>query len=130
MLARLGTAVVGGIQSAEDAPVLASVQLEPLDDSVSPGTAQIVERDGQRVLEVEAGPLPEVSDGYLEVWLLDPDASGMVTIGLLDQGDQRFVLPEGLSTDTFDVLDVSVEHYDGDPSHSGESLWRGPIASP
>lgn len=130
VLAWLGATMLDGIQGAEDRSVLASIRLEPLDDSVPPGAAQIVERDGQRMLEVEAGRLPEVADGYLQVWLLQQDAPGMVTVGLLDQGDQWFVLPEGLSTGTFDVVDVSVEHDDGDPSHSGESLWRGPIRSP
>lgn len=130
VLAWLGATMLDGIQGAEDRSVLASIRLESLDDSVPPGAAQIVERDGQRMLEVEAGRLPEVADGYLQVWLLQQDAPGMVTVGLLDQGDQWFVLPEGLSTGTFDVVDVSVEHDDGDPSHSGESLWRGPIRSP
>ncbi|MGI8947400.1 MAG: anti-sigma factor [Ornithinimicrobium sp.] len=129
VLAWLGTIVAGGIQSAEES-VLASVELEALSDSVSPGSAQILERDGQRVLQVDAGELPSVSDGYLEVWLLDSEASGMVTIGLLEEGDQEFVLPDGLSTDTFGIVDVSMEHYDGDPTHSEESLWRGPVASP
>lgn len=130
VLALLGTVVVGGLQSAEEESVLASVELEALSDSVSPGSAQILERGSQRVLQVDAGELPSVSDGYLEVWLLDAEASGMVTIGLLEEGDQEFVLPDGLSTDTFGIVDVSVEHYDGDPTHSGESLWRGPVASP
>lgn len=124
-----GTALIGGDDSSDTGSLLASVDLEALSDSVSPGSAQIVERDGQRVLQVDAGELPTVSDGYLEVWLLQPEATGMLTLGLLEQGDQEFLLPEGLSTSAFGVVDVSVEQFDGDPAHSGESLWRGPIAS-
>lgn len=124
-----GTALIGGDDSSDTGSLLASVELEALSDSVSPGSAQIVERDGQRVLQVDAGELPTVSDGYLEVWLLQPEATGMLTLGLLEQGDQEFLLPEGLSTSAFGVVDVSVEQFDGDPAHSGESLWRGPVAS-
>ncbi len=126
----LGTTIIGGDDPSDTGSALASVELEALNESVSPGAAQIVERDGQRVLQVEAGKLPTVDDSYLEVWLLQPDDTGMVTLGLLEQGDQEFLLPEGLSTSAFGVVDVSVERFDGDPAHSGESLWRGPIASP
>jgi hypothetical protein len=107
--------------------VVASAQLDALDDTVQPASAQIVERDGERLLVVDASELPQVEDGYLEVWLLKPDASGMVTVGLLQAGQTEFVLPADLSTDTFPVVDVSVEHYDGDPTHSGNSLWRGAV---
>ncbi|MFK5634910.1 anti-sigma factor domain-containing protein [Ornithinimicrobium sp. LYQ103] len=107
--------------------LVASAELEALDTSLQPAAASLVERDGQRVLVLDAADLPEVEDGYLEVWLLAPDASGMVTVGLLEPGQTEFVLPADLSTDDFPVVDVSVEHYDGDPTHSGDSLWRGPI---
>lgn len=124
------TTIIGEGDPSDTGPTLASVELEALSESVSPGTAHIVERDGQRVLQVEAGELPDMADGYLEVWLMQPDDTGMVTLGLLEQGDQQFLLPESLSVSTFGVVDVSVERFDGDPAHSGESLWRGPIASP
>lgn len=114
-------------QPSED--LLASAQLAPMADTVAAGEADIYERDGQRVLRLNTDSLPDVSDGYLEVWLLGDDAAGMVTLGTLAAGSDEFVLPQGLSTDTFATVDVSVEHYDGDPMHSGESLWRGPLAS-
>ncbi len=109
--------------------LVASAQLAPLVDSVDSGEAEIYERDGQRVLRLETASLPDVANGYLEVWLLGDDAAGMVTLGTLTNDGVKFVLPQGLSTDTFTTVDVSVEHYDGDPTHSGESLWRGPLAS-
>jgi hypothetical protein len=107
--------------------LVASAELEALDASLPPASAEVVERDGHRVLVLDAANLPAVEDGYLEVWLLAPDASGMVTVGLLEAGQTEFVLPADLSTEEFPVVDVSVEHYDGDPTHSGKSLWRGPI---
>ncbi len=109
--------------------LVASAELAPLEDSVQAGKAEIFERDGEGVLRLDTNSLPAVADGYLEVWLLGDDASGMVTIGTLSNGATEFVLPRGLSTDTYPIVDVSVEHFDGNPTHSGESLWRGPLAS-
>ncbi|MGB3762890.1 MAG: anti-sigma factor [Ornithinimicrobium sp.] len=124
----IGSTVVGA-DSTQDAPVVASADLAPLESSVTPGTAEIVERGGHRLLRIDAGSLPTVTDGYLQVWLLDDDASGMVALGSLTEGGEEFELPDSLSTDTFTTVDVSVEHYDGNPAHSGESLWRGPLTS-
>lgn len=139
-LSVLGAAAVGAavmwagsmVLNADEPPseqLVASAQLVPLEDRVGSGQAEVIERDGQRILRLETGALPDVTDGYLEVWLLGDDPSGMVTIGTLNGDGAEFVLPQGLSTDTFSTVDVSVEHYDGDPTHSGESLWRGPLAS-
>ncbi len=124
----IGSAVIGADDS-NDGPVLATANLAALEEFVTPGTAEIIEQDGQRVLREDASDLPSVEDGYLQVWLLQDDASGMVALGSLSQSGEEFELPEGLSTDTFTTVDVSVEHYDGNPAHSGESLWRGPLSS-
>ena len=123
----LGFTLADGEEPLTTDTLVASAELDALDDTVQPAAAEIVERDGNRVLVVDAGDVPDIEDGYLEVWLLAPDASGMVTIGLLEPGQTEFVLPANLSTDDFPVVDVSVEHYDGDPTHSGNSLWRGSI---
>ncbi len=124
----IGSTVVGA-DSPEEAPVVATAELAALESSVTPGTAEIVERDGHRMLRIDASALPTVTDGYLQVWLLEDDASGMVALGSLTEGGEEFELPDSLSTDTFTTVDVSVEHYDGNPAHSGESLWRGPLTS-
>lgn len=129
VLALAGNALLSGDPDVPDQRVVASAELAALDDTVVPATAEVVERDGQRVLHLDTADVPSVDGGYLEVWLLRPDASGMVTIGLLESQEQDFLLPEGLSTEEFGVVDVSVEHYDGDPTHSGDSLWRGPLAT-
>lgn len=123
----LGFTLADGEEPLTTDTLVASAELEALDDTVQPAAAEIVERGGSRVLVVDAGDVPDIEDGYLEVWLLAPDASGMVTVGLLEPGQTEFVLPANLSTDDFPVVDVSVEHYDGDPTHSGNSLWRGSI---
>lgn len=124
----IGSTVISA-DSSSDGPVLARADLAALENSVTPGTAEIIEHDGHRVLRVDASSLPPVNDGYLQVWLLQDDAGGMVALGSLSESGEEFELPDGLSTETFTTVDVSVERYDGNPAHSGESLWRGPLSS-
>lgn len=109
-----------------DAVQLAAVELEALQPLVTPANAQVVERDGQRLLVLETEALPDV-DGYLDVWLIDSDVDGMVSIGTLDAQTTEIVLPPGLELEGFPIVDVSIEPFDGDPTHSGDSIWRGTL---
>ncbi|WP_405217064.1 anti-sigma factor [Agrococcus sp. Ld7] len=107
---------------------VANAVLDPLESSVSvaPARAEIVERDGQRLLIVDADALPEV-DGYLDVWLLDEQAQQMVSLGVMDAESTQLTLPPGLDLATYPIVDVSIEPNDGDPTHSGNSIWRGAL---
>ena len=60
-----------------------------------------------------------------EVWLIRSDASGLVSLGLLDGSSGRFVVPAGIDLGEFTLVDVSAEPIDGDPAHSGDSIVRG-----
>ncbi|NQX26752.1 anti-sigma factor [Microbacteriaceae bacterium VKM Ac-2854] len=82
--------------------------------------------DGRRelVLHLEA---PAPADGYLEVWLLAPDASRLVSVGVLAGADGRFALPSDLDLAAYPLVDVSAEPDDGDPQHSGDSIVRGEL---
>ncbi len=122
-LAVLLVTQVGGDPRSTD---LANAALEPLTTAVSPARAEVIERDGQRLLVVDADALPTV-DGYLDVWLLDADAQQMVSLGVMDATSTELALPADLDLEAFPVVDVSVEPYDGDPTHSGESIWRGAL---
>lgn len=122
-LALLIVTQVGGAPRSTD---LANASLEPLTSTVSPARAEVVERDGQRLLVVDADALPTV-DGYLDVWLLDADAQQMVSLGVMDAASTELTLPADLDLAAFPVVDVSVEPYDGDPTHSGDSIWRGAL---
>lgn len=102
--------------------------LEPLRADMSPLETSTTTDGPERVVSVDASDLPDVGAGYLEVWLLNEDGDRMVPIGLLQNQQTQFLLPDNLPTDEFSILDISVEAYDGDPSHSGDSLWRGPVA--
>jgi hypothetical protein len=116
---------------AEDpAVVLASAELDSFpgwDDAA--GSATVEEgSDGVRTVVVDLDA--DVPSGEVrEVWLIRSDASGLVSLGLLDGGSGRFVVPSGIDLDEFTLVDVSAEPVDGDPAHSGDSIVRGELRS-
>ena len=135
--ASVGGIVVGGVvtatvlDSSSDSPVTvaASVDLEPLPDWDASGTAELTLRDsGEQVLVVTlAADQAAVADGYQEVWLIDSNVEGMVSLGILDGSSGEFVVPAGIDVADFPIVDVSLEPTDGVPTHSGNSIARGQI---
>lgn len=106
-----------------DGPAIA---LQPVGDVEGEATAWVVERDGQRVLVVDAADASPPSNASLEVWMLDEEADGMmVHLGTLDGASTELPLPAEVDVEGFPILDVSLEPLDGDPAHSGTSVWRG-----
>jgi len=125
--------VVGGVwwerREVEPAETtVATAELAPLPGwEGASGEARVEETgDGRRqvVVSVDA-PVP--AGTYREVWLLAPDVSGLVSLGVLEGSEGRFDVPVGLDLTAFPVVDVSEEHFDGDPAHSGDSVVRGPL---
>ena len=49
---------------------------------------------------------------------------------MLDGDEGRFSIPVGLDLDDYALVDVSAEQFDGDPSHSGDSILRGELSTP
>ncbi len=137
--------VVGGIavvsqRADNNGTVLASAELayDPVRfDALgadAAAQASLVEDDGLLRVEFEASNLPnpqeELAD--LEVWLIEPDADGnpvdLVSLGLIDPANPgEFEVPPGYDPDVFFVVDISVEPRDGDATHSGRSILRGPL---
>jgi hypothetical protein len=135
--AGVGGIVVGGLATAAltsspsqpPARVQASTELDPLPAWDASGTAELtVDESGQQVLvvSVEADP-SAVQDGYEEVWLIDRDVKGMVSLGPLEGSTGSFVIPEGVDVGQFPIVDVSLEPADGEPTHSGNSIVRGTL---
>ncbi|UZN03875.1 anti-sigma factor [Cellulomonas sp. S1-8] len=126
--------VVGGAgatalwqEQADRSTLLASAVLEPLPGWTPGGTAEVrTASDGSRSLVVDLDAEPG-GDGFLEVWLLRPDVSGLVSLGTLDGTSGEFALPAGLDLTEFPVVDVSDEPLDGEPAHSGVSVVRGAL---
>lgn len=109
--------------------VLAEATLDPLPGWEAAGTAVVrQEVDGSRVVVVDIDASLG-DDGFREVWLLAPDVSGMVSLGLLDGSSGEFVLPAGVDLERYPVVDVSEEPLDGDASHSGNSIVRGVLGA-
>ena len=118
-----GTAVV--MNQSEPAPAIAQATLEPLPGKDSRGVAQVLQTADGPTLVIDVPDLPE-PDGYYEVWMLTLEADAMVSIGVLGSGDvQEFSLPGGMDMESFPVVDISLEQFDGDVTHSTDSVVRG-----
>lgn len=123
----VGAGVVNALDRPEASTAVAVAVLDPLADADASGDARVVERpDGSRVLQVQLSA-PALDDGYYEVWLLRPDVSGLVSVGVVQAGTTVFDLPAGIDLGEYPVVDISVERLDGDPSHSGDSVARGEL---
>ncbi|WP_210505939.1 anti-sigma factor [Naasia sp. SYSU D00057] len=140
MLALAAVAVVllvigGGVtvwQLLRPAPaaVLATAELDPFPGwSGAAGTAELEEtRTGARQVQVTL-EAPGTDEGYREVWLITSDATELVSLGVLDGTSGTFSVPAGIDTSRYDLVDVSEEPFDGDPTHSGDSIVRGQLQS-
>lgn len=79
--------------------------------------------------------LPAAPDGEdLELWLIGVDSSGGLTIqsvGIIEDpsDDRAYEVPADFDPDAFEtvLVDISFEPRDGDASHSGASVVRGPV---
>ena len=121
-----GTLIVRGDEDpGRPAPtVVARAALEPLPEKRAAGVAEVIDTTQGRSLSVDVTGLTATS-GYYEVWLLDADATRLVSIGLLGSGQGSYVLPADLDLGDFPVVDISLEPFDGDPAHSTDSVVRG-----
>jgi hypothetical protein len=126
----LGVGVTALVQSAgspAEPTVYARASLADLGTSEPAGSAVVeVNEEGNRVLVVDTTQI-DLVEGYLEVWLIDPEVDGMVSIGFLNGPHGEFELPAGLETTAFPIVDISIEHHDGVPTHSGDSIIRGTL---
>ncbi|XAS63985.1 anti-sigma factor [Micrococcaceae bacterium Sec5.8] len=107
---------------------LAQALLAPVDQHSATGSARVVEsRDGQRTLEIHVDK--NEARGYQEVWLIAPDLSRLVSLGVMTSDSGIFSVPAGLNLGEYPIVDVSDEPVDGDPAHSSVSIVRGTLAS-
>jgi hypothetical protein len=128
--------VVIGVSVAregDDNPVVvASARLEPLPDQPAgdarPVDARVVEHDGglQLDLDLDDSGLPPPA-GFYEVWLIEPNIEGMVSLGPA-RADGTYTVPSDIDVAAFPIVDVSVEPPDGVPTHSTVSVLRGTLA--
>jgi len=130
--------VIGGVgvgvglwasRGADDFTVVASAALTKLSNDAPAGTARVEDRsDGARMLVLDTD-YPSVQSGDLEVWLIDPNIKGMVSLGFLTSAHGEFVIPQGYSTSAYPIVDISIEPRDGVATHSGDSITRGTLGA-
>jgi hypothetical protein len=121
-------AVIGVFWSINrTADILAQTNLEPLKQYTATGTARVVETNGIRELDISLSA--NEARGYQEVWLIAPDLSGLVSLGVMDSDSGRFPIPQGLDLSKFPIVDVSDEPVDGNPAHSSVSIVRGRLGT-
>ena len=108
------------------APPLAQAELAPLAQYSATGSAKVTEsQDGSRTIEVELDKTE--AKGYQEVWLIAPDLSRLVSLGIMNSSSGRFEVPAGLDLSAYPIVDVSDEPLDGNPAHSSVSIVRGTL---
>jgi hypothetical protein len=128
-------ALVGAGIADRPPPARLLAQLRPFGTVTSGGgtvTAIDTRPDGL-TLEIHlTGVAGSPDAGYLEVWLMDAAGDDLVAIGDLtrhgDTYDGTFTVPADLPMDRLRLVDVSAEPFDGNPAHSGVSLYRGTMA--
>ncbi|MCH9718582.1 MAG: anti-sigma factor [Actinomycetia bacterium] len=136
-----GAAMTGVAVNQNDAPIAqpsatpsitSATALQPLPeggrDTASTGNAAVASTDTGETLGISTAGL-EATDGYYEVWLIDPETMQMFSIGSIAAGDQDSVLPipAGVDLDQYSVVDISDEPLNGDPTHSKVSVLRGQL---
>ena len=123
----VGARLVGGPQAPAAVTVM-STSLDTLDTRQAKGTADVVREDGRLDLAGEH-PADRPRNGYLEVWLINKDLKRMVSVGVLEPGEeaQSFAIPQALLDQGYVIVDISREGYDGSPAHSGDSVVRGTL---
>ena len=120
----VGIITVNATRPGDEPELIASVTLDVLGDAGS-GRAELVNADGVKQIRLETADL-DAGDGFLEVWVIDPSVTKLVSLGSL-RPDGIYDLPEGLDPAQFPIVDISVEPVDGDPTHSGNSVLRGQL---
>ena len=123
-------AVVVAQNRTDDVTIEATAPLTPVDDgplsadgTEQLGKAELVAAPTGQEVRVNAADLPPTTNSY-EVWLFG-DEGRMISLGTLNDGSGSFVVPQGINTQEYRVVDVSDEPPDGNPQHSGVSLIRG-----
>lgn len=105
----------------------AEVELVGLSSTVDDALATLSDVDGRRMLRIDASELPDVADGFAQVWVLDRALDRYVPVGILDNETTELWFPATLDLSAYPIIEVSQEPFDGDPAHSGRTLWRGEL---
>jgi anti-sigma-K factor RskA len=133
LVAGLGAGVLIGSSSETSGEVEETLALEPVPPrgDTGSGSAELIGADlGEAEVDV-SGLEPNAPGEFYELWLLtSPD--DLVSIGSFrvdDSGSASVRVPLPVDPAEFEFIDLSIERDDGDASHSGRSVLRGPTRS-
>jgi anti-sigma-K factor RskA len=90
-------------------------------------TATVSVDDSPTLVLAFSDELP--TEDPVELWLIKPDLSEMVSLGLVEPGDTEWDWPTGIDPNEYSLVDLSIEPDNGDPTHSGRSILRGELKS-
>ena len=127
VLGGIGAVGIVSLNARDRIDVLEQTTLKPLPGWDALGKARVQESAGRLELVVDLPDNPVT--GFREVWLLDVAGASprLLSVGTLSGDQGTFILPPGLDLEKFNVVDVSHELFDGDPSHSSDSIVRGKL---
>jgi anti-sigma-K factor RskA len=94
------------------------------------GDVLLAGNEQRATLEID-GLDPSDGDQFYELWLLDDDGQ-MIALGSFrvgEDGEAEVDLPLPVEPDRYQYFDVSLQQDNGDPTHSGVSVLRGPTSS-
>ena len=138
VIVAFAAAVVVAVRRDGEEPVVATALLTHDAATFDPrgagatATARLLERDGRYEIQLADTDLPAVAGDDLELWLIEPDASGIpkdvAPVSLIDGSRPGvYSVPAGLDPSSHYVVDISIEPRDGDAAHSGHSILRGAL---
>lgn len=120
----IGFSVIGGDDNTET--FVAEATNTDLPEAFGGAATAIVSGDEALTLSLELSTdLP--SDEPVELWLIKPDLSDMVSLGLVEPGTTEWEVPAGIEPTEYSLVDLSIEPDDGDATHSGRSILRGAL---
>jgi hypothetical protein len=125
-----GTIVASRVGGPQD--VVSSTSLVALPGHSGTGTAELLRHDGVAELRVSVDAEAAPNQDFHELWLINTDGKRMYSIGVLPpSGRATYPIPPQLGDDLagFNIVDVSLEPYDGDARHSLDSVVRGTLPS-
>lgn len=124
-----GSIIAWQLSQPAASTVLATATLDAFPNWPDATGEAVVEenRDGTRVVNVSFDA-PGIGDEYTEVWLISSDATRLISLGTVQGSRGTLIIPAGVDLSVYDLVDVSAEPYDGDPTHSGDSIVRGQLS--
>jgi anti-sigma-K factor RskA len=135
LLLALGIAIgalIGG--EGDDGPPGggAELVLSRIDDGPAGAAGRVLvsERESRATVDV-SGLEPSERGRFYELWLLDADGS-MIALGgfkVGEDGRADVELPVPVPPQRYQYFDISLQEDNGDPTHSGVSVLRGPTSS-